>query len=405
MTGFQVPPGVGEEDAPFNTVEWAKSVRTSLLSQSCSLPRVASNVADYLSMLRETRGWEQLNKPDGTTFASLEEFCAHRRPWGLGMKLADLERWTSSNGPAAAPLYWNPENGENNTEQPEAWPEADLFPMLDDEALAKLAADIKANGLREPIVLWKGRVLDGRNRLKACALADVPPTFTALASCPSPAAYVVSANLHRRHLTESQRAMLGARLLPMFEKDAKDRQRAAAAQTNAALGRGETLPPNLAEASGESTDKAATAVRVGRGSVKSAAKVLASPVTELAAAVDRGEATVSAAAEIATLPADEQREVVAGGKKAIQAKAKAIREAKPKRPAKAKPAPEEAPAPAAKADTFNGDATAQLSFAYGEIGREQQDILPDEATDALAAARAYIEALRAIKARRVGGTK
>lgn len=77
--GFQVPPGIGEEDAPFDSVEWAKSVRTGLLGHSYALPKVAGHVADYLSMLRETGGWAQLNKPDGSTFATLEEFCAHRR--------------------------------------------------------------------------------------------------------------------------------------------------------------------------------------------------------------------------------------------------------------------------------------------------------------------------------------
>jgi hypothetical protein len=41
---------------------------------------------------------------------------------------------------------------------------ADLFPMMDEAALAELAADIKANGQREPIKLWDGAIIDGRNR-------------------------------------------------------------------------------------------------------------------------------------------------------------------------------------------------------------------------------------------------
>ena len=73
---------------------------------------------------------------------------------------------------------------------------------------------------------------------------------------------------------------------------------------------------------------------VGRGTVETAAKLLRQGVPELVTAVERGEVAVSAAAAVSTLPAEEQREVVAGGKDAIKAKAREIREAKPKREAR-----------------------------------------------------------------------
>jgi hypothetical protein len=47
-------------------------------------------------------------------------------------------------------------------------PYADLFPMMSTAELEALTADIAANGLRHPIVRYKGMVLDGRNRLLAC---------------------------------------------------------------------------------------------------------------------------------------------------------------------------------------------------------------------------------------------
>ena len=56
-----------------------------------------------------------------------------------------------------------------------AHPAADLFPMLSEARLRELADDIKANGLREPIRLFDGLILDGRNRYAVCMLIDVKP--------------------------------------------------------------------------------------------------------------------------------------------------------------------------------------------------------------------------------------
>jgi hypothetical protein len=87
-------------------------------------------------------------------------------------------------------------------------PLADLFPMMDEAALAELAADIKAESQREPILLWEGKIIDGRNRYEACKLAGVEPVFKKIEFPGGEAealAYVVSRNLKRRHLTRPQR--------------------------------------------------------------------------------------------------------------------------------------------------------------------------------------------------------
>lgn len=52
-------------------------------------------------------------------------------------------------------------------------PAAAWFPMLSVHELEQLAADIKANGQREPIRVWGNRIIDGLNRLEACKRAGV----------------------------------------------------------------------------------------------------------------------------------------------------------------------------------------------------------------------------------------
>lgn len=107
-------------------------------------------------------------------------------------------------------------------------PAADLFPMLGDEELQELAEDIRVNGLIEPVWLWndpqRGRVLlDGRNRVAACAIAGVEPT-TRTYTGDDPVSFVISENVRRRHLTEGQKADIALRSEPLFVAQAKAKE-------------------------------------------------------------------------------------------------------------------------------------------------------------------------------------
>lgn len=107
-----------------------------------------------------------------------------------------------------------PAIGETGWRPSDVHPAAALFPMMPDDELAQLASDIKDNGLIHPIVIdVDGLLIDGRNRLAACELAEVEPTFSRL-NGQDAIAYIVSANLTRRNLSKGQQAMALAMIYP-----------------------------------------------------------------------------------------------------------------------------------------------------------------------------------------------
>ena len=91
-------------------------------------------------------------------------------------------------------------------------PVAALFPLIEGEAFAALVADIKANGLLEPIEFQGNTIIDGRNRLRACEAAGVVPQYHELPKTVDPVTYILQRNIHRRHLTTAQRAAIAAEL-------------------------------------------------------------------------------------------------------------------------------------------------------------------------------------------------
>ena len=95
-------------------------------------------------------------------------------------------------------------------------PVAELFPLMTEDQIKELAENIKSNGLKNSIVLLDNKILDGRNRYRACQLVDVDPKTTEYKG-KDPLSDVISWNLHRRHLNESQRAVVAAKLANMKE--------------------------------------------------------------------------------------------------------------------------------------------------------------------------------------------
>jgi hypothetical protein len=136
-----------------------------------------------------------------------------------------------------------------------------------------LAEDIKANGLVEPITLYEGKVLDGRNRWRACEIAGVEPKTVPYVG-DNALGFVISRNLRRRHLDTSQRAMIAADITNLRRGDVES-QRSANLQTVTVQKAADLMnvsPRSVATAKRitDSEDKAA--VKTGKMSVHAAAK-------------------------------------------------------------------------------------------------------------------------------------
>ena len=86
---------------------------------------------------------------------------------------------------------------------------ADLFPLIEGDEFQLLCEDIKKEGLNHPVILLDDEILDGRNRYRACVEVGIEPRYEKFEG-EDPLAFVLSENLHRRHLTISQRAALAA---------------------------------------------------------------------------------------------------------------------------------------------------------------------------------------------------
>lgn len=135
-------------------------------------------------------------------------------------------------------------------------PVAELLPLIRGDAFDELVADVKKNGLRDPIWIDRnGDILDGRNRYAACRAAGVEPRFQTFGG-DDPIAFIISMNLHRRHLAAGQRAAIATELLPHLEKEARARRRATQNNRTAKA----SSPGNRPGSAGESRQHAAKMV-------------------------------------------------------------------------------------------------------------------------------------------------
>jgi N6-adenosine-specific RNA methylase IME4 len=208
-------------------------------------------------------------------------------------------------------------------------PITEAFPALSDSDYETLKNDIKENGLLEPIWLDpKNRVIDGRHRLRACRELKIKPEFqeTEYAEGDIPGV-VVGLNLRRRHLNETQRAWVAAKLVPYFEKagkveDEKPSETGEDGEASANLRKKKPGRPRREE--NKSAAKAARVVGVGSRSVEDAKKVMDNGCDELHAALQSGQIAVSDAAKVSKEPKATQKKLL---KMVAKGEAKHLRQA------------------------------------------------------------------------------
>jgi N6-adenosine-specific RNA methylase IME4 len=188
-------------------------------------------------------------------------------------------------------------------------PLANLFPLMEGAGLDELTTDIRSNGQREEIVTLNGTILDGRNRYRACLAVGISPQFREFGRLSgdgdNPLAFIISKNLSRRHLNESQRAMVAARLTTMRQGERTDLQPSA------------TLPK-------VSQSQAAELVSVSARLLRSAKAVQDSGAPALVRAIDQGRLSVSQGAVAARFDPQQQEEIAAAAEAGRQNVARAI---------------------------------------------------------------------------------
>ena len=182
-----------------------------------------------------------------------------------------------------------------------------VFPSMAEDELDSMAADIKANGQKEAVIVFDGMVLDGWHRYRACEKAGVK-CVTIKHDGSDPVAFVLSRNLHRRHLTASQRAAAVVAARGWRPHGDQARSIAAMDRTTAEMAKeAEVGTATIERAKAAQKAGLGDAVREGKVTAEGAAKVAKLPPKkreQAKAAIERGEKLPKAPAKPPVDPRD-----------------------------------------------------------------------------------------------------
>ena len=175
-------------------------------------------------------------------------------------------------------------------------PLALVLPPGTEAELAALVDSIAKIGQIHPAVLLDNKILDGRDRAVACERLGIPLRTVSLGHCEDPVAYVIAANLPRRQLNATQRALVAVKFMPHYATEAAKRKRALSGTRANPDGTQPQVPESLPEpaACGDARDQAAKATGANPRYVSDMLKLqLEAP--ELFKAVDAGEISIPTA--------------------------------------------------------------------------------------------------------------
>lgn len=260
-------------------------------------------------------------------------------------------------------------------------PAAEIFPMLTKERFAELVQDIKENGLLEALTTDPdGALIDGRNRYLACAEAGVEPRYVTYKG--DPWRFVVSLNLHRRHLTDTQRAMVAGKLAARLpgrpsEKASYD---------------------SITDASPTRKD-AADLLQVSQVAVQRARRVQAKGSADLNRLTEEGKVPLYTAVRVADLPPQEQETFVQridrgiSATQAVPTKTPPVEPPAPSAPTKRRPRPKDTSVMSADAlDRISVD-MAGIDLALKQVTAIDPNATPDECA---AWVRSFTKGIRAL---------
>ncbi len=151
---------------------------------------------------------------------------------------------------------------------------------MEGEEFKIFTEDIRANGVREPITIFEDKILEGRNRYRAGRYKLNEGNFRPYTGT-DPLGFVISANVHRRHLDTSQRAMTAARLVTSKLGDNQHKN-------------------------GLTTGQAAKMLNVSEASVKNAKLVIEKAAPEVLKKVEEGKARIGTVLALVDKPKDQQ---------------------------------------------------------------------------------------------------
>lgn len=189
-------------------------------------------------------------------------------------------------------------------------PAAATFPDLTADEFAALKNDIRKHGQQTPILTKAGQIIDGRQRYRACMELGIEPSCIEITSGITAEAVMISQNLLHRHLNDSQRAMIGCRLV------------------NTQVGSNQSTGESMTQ------EAVAKLLGVSADSIQRALKVIKAGHAALVKTVERGLLTVNEAMKLSKLPEKVVKNVLVAANDSnfrVKAKAACTREAEVKR--------------------------------------------------------------------------